>query len=383
MRVTLANYTLTMMRGGGETRDLNLARQLRTLGCDVTLVSIQPLVGAPRFPIEDGQHRLLRSPYLRDWVYRLMEAPKGGRLAALLLRLDIELFSRRLVDLVSESSYPIDVLQGAGLYPAVTARERAGMPVIIRNQGGTPPRHFLPQVAQADAVIGDGWDADHFEASTGRPLVEIPGGVDLDLFHRVPSTVRQQHDLIDREVILYVGRFAPLKNVALLISAFAALRARRPSAALVLVGEGPLEPTLRGQVERLGLTEGVRFVGSVPHQALAPYYSAADVFALPSRFDNSPNAVLEAMACEVPVVATSVGGVPRYVANDENGLLVPPGEPAALGDALEQVLDSAVLRKRLAQAGRTTVEDRFTWRRSAEKLLALYEQLVHAPAVVS
>jgi glycosyltransferase involved in cell wall biosynthesis len=375
MHVTLANYTLTMMRGGGETRDLNLARELRALGVDVTLASIDPLVGRVRYPIADGNHCLVRAPYFRDWVYRLMEVPKGGRLASLLLRLDVEIFSRRLVDLVSKPDYSIDVLQGAGLYPAVAARERAGIPVIIRAQGGSPPAPFVPLVSKASAIIGDGWDAENFEKRTGRALVEIPGGVDLDVFKRVQPSARSRFGLEDAEVVLYVGRFAPLKNVALLVEAFGLLARRRDRARLLLVGDGPLEPALRKQAETIGVRDRVIFAGSVPNRELAPYYSSADVFALPSKFDNSPNAVLEAMACEVPVVATNVGGVPRYVANQETGLLVET-DAAELADALDRLLIDTELRARLVSAGLEMVRSRFSWRRSAERLVSLYEDLL-------
>ena len=122
-----------------------------------------------------------------------MEIPKAGRLASLLLRLDVELFSRRLVDLVSKTNYPIDILQGAGS-SAVAARDR-GIPVVVRAQGGSPPVPFVPLVARASAIIGDGWDAENFEKRTGRALVEIPGGVDLEAFHRVDPTVRSRFDL--------------------------------------------------------------------------------------------------------------------------------------------------------------------------------------------
>jgi glycosyltransferase involved in cell wall biosynthesis len=377
MHVTLANYTLTMMRGGGETRDLNLARELRALGVNVTLVSIDPLVGAVRFPIEEGPFRLVRSPYLRDWVYRFMEIPKAGRLASLLLRLDVEIFSRRLVNLVSTHDYPIDLLQGAGLYPAVAARARRGIPVIVRAQGGSPPAPFIPLVSRASAIIGDGWDAQNFEKRTGRAIVEIPGGVDLDVFRRVEPGVRNESGLAGAEIVLYVGRFAPLKNVSLLIDAFARLARRREKARLLLVGDGPLESALRRQVNSHNLSDRVIFAGSIPNRELAQYYSAADVFALPSKFDNSPNAVLEAMACKLPVVATNVGGVPRYVRDGETGLLVQT-DADALADAIERSLTDGELRDKLVACGLDMVRSRYSWRRSAERLVALYEGLLRS-----
>ena len=95
------------------------------------------------------------------------------------------------------------------------------------------------------------------------------------------------------------------------------------SAHLLLVGEGPEQRALEQQAARLGVAGAVTFAGYVPQDRMAPYYRAADVFALPSEFDNSPNVVLEAMACGLPVVATDVGGVADYVVGDRGGSLVP------------------------------------------------------------
>jgi glycosyltransferase involved in cell wall biosynthesis len=247
--------------------------------------------------------------------------------------------------------------------------------VVIRNQGGLPPPALRRYVARADAIIGDGWDADNFQIRLGRELVEIPGGVDLDLFRPVSTDLRTQLGLEGAEVVLYVGRFAPLKNIALLIDAFGLLRQSRPRARLVLVGEGALGGSLRSQARRLGLESEVLFVGPKPLGELPAFYSMADVFVLPSSFDNSPNVLLEAMACELPVVATRVGGVPRYVTDGENGLLVQPGQPSVLAAAVSRVLEERNLRTRLVAAGLEHVQGR-SWAASARKLLGLYERLL-------
>jgi glycosyltransferase involved in cell wall biosynthesis len=379
MHVAIANYTLSMMRGGGETRDLALARELSRLGLSVELLTVKPLLGQIRYPVEELPCRYLPSPYFRDLVYRLMMVPKAGRLASLLLRQDVSQFSRRLVDLLANPAEPAQVLQAAGLYPVVELKRRRDIAVVIRNQGGLPPPHLRRYVPLADAIIGDGWDAENFQRRLGRELIEIPGGVDLDLFQRAPSDLRAALGLESAEVVLYVGRFAPLKNVSLLIEAFALLRRARPRARLVLVGEGALERRLRGQARRLGLEAAVLFVGARPLGDLPRYYAAADVFALPSSFDNSPNVLLEAMACELPVVATRVGGVPRYVEDGANGLLVEPGQPDRLAAALARVLDDAALRARLVAGGLEQVRHGRSWQASARKLFDLYQRMLVGP----
>jgi phosphatidylinositol alpha-1,6-mannosyltransferase len=261
----------------------------------------------------------------------------------------------------------------------VELKRRRSVAVIIRNQGGLPPPRLRRFVPRADAIIGDGWDAENFQRRMGRELIEIPGGVDLELFRKAPGNPRAALGLESAEVVLFVGRFAPLKNVSLLIEAFALLRGDRPRARLVLVGEGALEGRLRSEARRLGIESAVLFAGARPPHELPSYYAAADVFALPSSFDNSPNVLLEAMACELPVVATRVGGVPRYVQDGQNGLLVEPGQPAALAAALARVLDDPALRARLVAGGLEQVRQGRSWQASARKLIDLYQRLLAAP----
>jgi len=378
-RVTIVNYTLSMMRGGGETRDLAFARHLKALGCEVTLVSVDPILGRVRHPIEGVPSRLLRAPYFRDLVYRLMVLPKTGRLATLLLNQDIRRFSQRVVDLVADPAYPVDVLQAAGLYPVVEVKQRRAVPVVIRNQGGLPARWLRPYVPKADAIIGDGWDAMNFEQALGRELTEIPGGVDSELFRSVQADAELMARLAGRRVLLYVGRFVPLKNLPMLIDAFAVVRKRCPEAALVMVGEGALNGQIQQQVGRLGLSDDVTFLGHQPQSRLPALYAASEAVLLSSSFDNSPNCVLEANACERPVVATRVGGVPRYVTDCENGLLAESGDADGFAEAILRLLDEPELARRMGLAGRRRVVERHSWRKSAERLLALYERLLATP----
>jgi glycosyltransferase involved in cell wall biosynthesis len=383
LHVSIVNYTLSMMRGGGETRDLAFATNLRDLGCDVTLVSVDPLFGRLRHPIEGVPSRLLRAPYFRDLVYRLMVLPKTGRLATFLLNQDVKRFSRRVIEMAADPGYPIDILQAAGLYPVVETKRRRQIPVIIRNQGGLPARWMRQYVPLADAVIGDGWDALNFERELGRELVEVTGGVDSELFRPVSADPELSARLSGRRILLYVGRFVPLKNLPMLIEAFAAVRRARPDAALVLVGEGALEGQIREQVGRLGLTDDVTFLGHQPQSRLPGLYAASEVVLLSSSFDNSPNCVLEANACERPVVATRVGGVPRYVTEGDNGLMADGGDADGFARAILELLDQPERASQMGRAGRQRVMERHSWRKSAEKLLGLYDRLLSGTARVS
>ena len=381
-RVSIVNYTLSMMRGGGETRDLAFATHLRDLGCDVTLISVDPLFGRVRHPIEGVPSRLLKAPYFRDLVYRLMVLPKTGRLATFLLNQDIRRFSQRVIQLAADPAYPLDILQAAGLYPVVEVKRRRSVPVVIRNQGGLPARWMRPYVPRADAIIGDGWDALNFEASLGRELIEVTGGVDAELFRPVPADPELADRLAGRRILLYVGRFVPLKNLPMLIDAFAIVRRSQPDCVLVLVGEGALEGQVREQIGRLGLGECVVLLGHQPQSRLPALYAASDLVLLSSSFDNSPNCILEANACERAVVATRVGGVPRYVTEGENGLLAESGDANGFAEAIVTLLGQPDRAREMGQAGRRRVLERHSWRKSAETLLRLYERLLTADSPV-
>ena len=147
---------------------------------------------------------------------------------------------------------------------------------------------------------------------------------------------------------------------------------------LLIVGDGPAGASLRSRAIELDLADSVTFAGSVPHSQTPAFYRAADVFALPSDFDNSPNAILEAMACGLPVVATDVGGVRDFVADRAGGALVPPQDPAALARALESYLTQPAVARAAGAHNRSIVSTEFSWRASALRLLDVYSRVIDA-----
>jgi phosphatidylinositol alpha-1,6-mannosyltransferase len=196
------------------------------------------------------------------------------------------------------------------------------------------------------------------------------------LFRPDGPNLRAQLGLSDRRVVLSVGRLVPIKNTALLIEAVARIRRVDPSTHLLLVGEGPERRALERQAAGLGVAGAITFAGYIPQDQLAPYYRAADVFALASEFDNSPNVVLEAMACGLPIVATDVGGVAEFVVADRGGSLVSRGDAAGMADAITRWLTDAGRGADASAANRRLVRERYSWRASAERLLEVYRDVL-------
>ncbi len=166
--------------------------------------------------------------------------------------------------------------------------------------------------------------------------------------------------------LLYVGRLAVEKGVDVLLDACRLLGERGSHYSLDLVGDGVLRSRLERQARALGLSDSVRFVGFVPRDELGSYYKRADLVCMPSLDEPFGAVALEALMSGTPVVASDVGGIPFVVRHGENGLLVPPKQPAALADTLA-LLDRD--RDRLAslrRAAHASVRSRFAWDRVAE-----------------
>ena len=174
-----------------------------------------------------------------------------------------------------------------------------------------------------------------------------------------------------RPYVLALGRHVPQKGFDVLLRALAELRDRGLACDLILAGDGPEHAALQALAAELRLTDRVRLTGRVDHAEAMRLFAGCTIFVLPSRHEPFGIVNLEAMAHARPIVASRVGGVPEIVCDDENGLLVPPGEAGALADALARLLADAGLRHRLGEAGRVRAA-RFTWPRIADGYFEVY-----------
>jgi glycosyltransferase involved in cell wall biosynthesis len=209
----------------------------------------------------------------------------------------------------------------------------------------------------------------------------IYGGADPQRFAPGPAG--------DRDGVLFVGRLTPHKGIDRL------LRALPAGAALRIAGSGghdrrPPERDYPALLRRLAAGRDVAFLGPVPDAALPGLYRGAAVLALPSQDRTCYGrhvpvsellglAAIEAMASGTPVVASRIGGLAEVVVDGETGLLVPPGDVAALGDGLSRLLADRRLAARLGANARDLVLERFTWRACAERCLAAYQTPVPRP----
>jgi glycosyltransferase involved in cell wall biosynthesis len=175
-----------------------------------------------------------------------------------------------------------------------------------------------------------------------------------------------------RPVILSVGRLSREKDHATLLEAVSLLH-KRFAPHLVIVGEGPERRRIEKRIASLGIGSAVTLSGQKP--SAEPYYGIANIAVLSSLSEGSPNALLEAMAAGVPVVATDVGGVPEIAVRDDTALLVQPGDPGELAESMGRLIREPRLASRLAARARQIVQERYAPEQRTRRLVEIYRKV--------
>lgn len=216
----------------------------------------------------------------------------------------------------------------------------------------------------------------HFAVPEQRVVV-IHNGVDAQAYRRTAREDALARLGVRRPYVLFVGRLSEQKGIFDLLEA---ARELPEGVQLVLCAASPdtreLEARLRAAVDGL---PAVRWIPAMlSREETVQLYSHAAVFACPSVYEPFGLINLEAMACETPVVATRVGGIPEVVVHDETGWLVPPRQPRALAEALRRLLEEPERARAFGLAGRRRVEARFSWDRIARRTLEVYAEALEA-----
>jgi glycosyltransferase involved in cell wall biosynthesis len=206
----------------------------------------------------------------------------------------------------------------------------------------------------------------------------VLNGIDPYIFHRdrtKQKVVRDSMGMSEHETLIgAVGRLEPQKRFDILLQAFAQVRSTRPQLRLFIVGEGGERMKLENAIASLGLENSCRLLGQ--RSDIVDLHHAFDLFVQSSDYEGTPNAVLEAMAMETPVVVTDVGGTPELIHHGVHGLLTPPGDPGALARAIEQALDAPNATADRCAAARKRVEQELSFERRVKTVETIYEQLV-------
>ena len=273
--------------------------------------------------------------------------------------------------------------QASGAWTAVLARWLHGTPLVVRcgfpwsfNYERESPRmvrrlavRVLERLAvrAADRVVVTSQAvADYLVMRHGVDrgrLRIIPNAIDVDRFAPARPARRE------KGLIVFVGRLAPEKRLDVLVAAAASV----PGARLLLIGDGPERDRLARQAAATGVP--LELAGTVPNTEVAAWLARAEIFALPSAYEGQPKALLEAMACGLPVVGSDVTGIRDIVRHGETGWLVTAGDAGALAVALGTLSDDPALRERLGRAGRTAVQQRYALPAVVEQEMAVLSEV--------
>lgn len=369
MRIALYNLTTTTKIGGVESFVWDLARELVKRGHEVAILGG---VGPRR---ETTGARVYTFPFIsRRFWQALPPLRRAYAEAKLLERLTMAVAA--LPTLASGKYQIIHLQKPYDLLPALVARRLSGAKVILGCHGEDFYRGDRWLARQVDAAVScSRFNAQTIAGRYGFTPEVVFNGIDTDLFHPQPPdpTLRARLGVpATAPLLLFVGRLQPWKGVETAIRALPQI----PQAVLLIAGDGEDRARLAALANELGLSERVRFLGSVPRPQLPALYASVDLLVATSHasetFGIGP---VEAQACGLPVVATRFGGFPEVVAEGQTGLLVPPRDPAALAAAVNELLADPDRRAAMAMAAPAWASQ-FAWPAVVDRIEAVYRAVV-------
>ena len=219
--------------------------------------------------------------------------------------------------------------------------------------------------------------------------IVVPSAYLRDVFQKFGLDAEPIHNFVDADTIPFRVRsslrpiflsnrnFELHYNVACCLRAFARVQQRMPDASLIVAGYGSQRAALEALANELGL-RNVRFTGRVSPAEMGQLLNEADILLNSPDIDNMPLSLIEAQAAGLPIVSTSTGGIPYIVKDGETGLLVPPGDDAALAEAALRLLSDPALAGRIANAARQSCLERFSWPAVEAKWVHVYQELAAA-----
>lgn len=338
-------------RGGAEQQALLLTSQLRRSGIAASVLT-------RKFPDLTGRELVNGVP-----VFRSIATLRWGKLFGISY-----FFSCLWFLLRKRHTYDIIhcyILQGFHTFAAIAMKYLCGKKVIIRISATGPLSDFLMVrrglggafflrcARKADTIITMSLASQQEALAAGfRPeqIMRISNGVDTMVFTPAPQPAASGH-------ILFVGRLDRMKGVAVLLEALARLRESGVHCRCTVVGDGPAKEELQHLAGALALDGVVDFPGTCSD--IVPRMQEASIFVLPSHSEGTPNVLLEAMACGLPIIATAVGGVPDIIQDGRNGLLIAPADSEALCSALERLHAGYDFARRLGAQARRDAEERY------------------------
>lgn len=336
--------------GGMAMQTLQLARLLAAEGVDVELVQTNPAYRPAFVERLRGVRALFRLlPYL-------------GRVWSMAGRVDV-------IHLMANSGWSWQLFAA----PVIWLAWLRGTPVIVNYRGGeareylaASGRSVRPTLSRATSLVVPSGFLRQVFGEFGVEASVIPNVIDLGTFRPV-QTARTP----GRFTFAITRNLERIYGLDTALQALAQVRERDPELRLEIAGSGPLLEELQSLARQLGVDDAVSFLGRLDRAEIVELYQRADAMLNPSRVDNMPNSVLEALACGLPVVSTNVGGVPFIVEHEHSALLVEKDDAAGMAAAMLRLRNDPALYERLRSRG-LELASSYSWEAVRPLWLALY-----------
>ncbi len=368
MKVLMISQALTVGAYHGKLRELS------RLGVELTAVVPSQRGKQRREIVESSEYELVVAECIFSGANHFHFYPDIARIVGM-----------RTWDLIHIDEEPFNFVT----YSTLKANTRSGIRKAVFftwqniNKFYPPPFNYFERFAfqHVQAAIAGNEEAQSILRTRRfpNPTTVIPQfGVDPEFFRkRNVRDLKSNLGLVDRFAIGYVGRIVKEKGISDLVRAMVSLPEK---CVLVIVGSGPFEPKVRQLAESLGVAPRIQWIAHVSSLEIPNYMNLLDVLILPSRTtrrwkEQFGRVLVEAMACETPVVGSSSGEIPRVIG--EAGLVFPEGDVRVLADQLRHLCESRDYRVGLGVKGRARVLENFTHRRIAEQTVGFYRQVVN------
>lgn len=369
------------------------ARVMHGLGVKVSVVTFMPYAPWPLPLLKSKWKRFALVPESYLWggipvtVFRHLTLPRN-----LTLDLSAKMMERILLSYVAKNRP--DLLHVHFAYPTGLAAIRCGrqlaVPTILTVHGSD--LHTVPEIAAkyrfgvteallyANKVlaVSDYMKLAALNLGSRQDILVHRIGINQRLFfprNRIEARAAvPELSRIHGPVVLFVGNLLQAKGVLDLLEAFRDVK--ETGAHLVFVGDGPLAQVIARKSLFYGFQDQVHLLGARFNEEVPILLSASDIFVLPSHKEALGISCVEALACERPVIASDVGGIPEIIKNNHTGLLVKPGDPTALAVALRRLLSDSIFARGLARAGRHLVEQQYDLEKNTRILQQIYQREV-------
>lgn len=338
--------------GGMANQTKKLAEFLRKEGIEVNVVQVNP-------------------PYFPRFVEKLPVVRAGFRLIQYFFSLFRELRKTQVVHIMANSGWSWHLFA----VPAIWIARIMGKPVVLNYRGGYAKAFFeqswrwvKPSMSRCQKVLVPSIFLQEVFSEFKCHADIVPNVLDQNNFFPVAKTLSREapHLIVTRNL-------EEIYDVETAIRAFAIIYRRYPKATMSVAGTGPELMRLETLAKTLHVENQVTFVGRLSPTEIANLYRSADIMINTSIVDNSPNSLIESLACGTPVVSTNVGGIPKLVTHDHDAILVDPSQPELVAEGVFKFLENEEFSQQLKENGQNTVS-KFYWQNVWKLLSEHYHQ---------